>query len=431
MTEQTWRVQSHDGSGLSEIDVLALDGQYRQALAAVRSLARSGLNVAVVAGAADAGWAPALRSRWRRISAIVPDFDVDPDGFVDAVLGLLDQYPARMILPCHDGSIQALRGRRAELERRTFFPFASEAALDIATSKTRTLALATELGIAIPKSVIVADESDIRSAISELGFPVVVKPVSSWARGTRLGADAAVNLEEAMREVEKIRAAGLQVLMQQWLPGRRDAVSVFCTSGKIWARFAQTSHREFPPLGGASVLCESIPPLADIVEPAEALVRAADLDGCSMVEFRRDRAGRPVLMEVNSRLPGSAALAIAAGVDFPQLLYTWAVGKPLHEIAGYRVGRRLRWLSGDVWYLKYVFEGPGRTDTPSKGRALATFLYDFMRRPSAIDGFERRDLIPSLVELRHGIVEPVVGKAFRSAFGHSRDVPGRVDGSKR
>jgi len=49
---------------------------------------------------------------------------------------LLDAYPARLVLPCHDGSIQALRSRRADLEKRTFLPLASEAALDIAVDKT-------------------------------------------------------------------------------------------------------------------------------------------------------------------------------------------------------------------------------------------------------------------------------------------------------
>ncbi len=430
MTTKTWSVQSRDDSQRLEIDVLALDAEYRQTLAALRSLARSGVRVGVGACASEAGAAPALRSRWRQMSATLPGFDADPDGFVDAVLEVLDEYPARMILPCHDGSIHALRRRRREVERRTFFPFASEAALDIAVSKTRTLALATALGIAIPKGVVVTDESDVRAAVREFGYPVVVKPASSWGRGKRLVAQAPVNLDEALREVEKIHAAGLQALVQQWLPGRRDAVSFFCTSGRIWARFAQTSHREFPPLGGVSVLSESISPLRDIVEPAEALVRAADLDGCSMVEFRRDREGHPVLMEVNSRLPGSVALAISAGVDFPQLLYTWASGKPLREIPSYRVGLRQRSLSGDISHLKYVFEGPKRTDTPSKGRAVATFLYDFIRRPSAIDGVDRSDLLPSLVELRHGILEPILGKTLRVALGRSRKIPGRTEGAK-
>jgi predicted ATP-grasp superfamily ATP-dependent carboligase len=222
-----------------------------------------------------------------------------------------------------------------------------------------------------------------------------------------------------------MRADGLQAIIQQWLPGRRDAVSFFCASGKIWARFAQTSYRELPPLGGASVLCESIPPLADLVEPAEKLVRAAGLDGCSIVEFRRDRSGAPVLMEVNARMAGSVALAISAGVDFPGMLYAWALGRPLQEVTGYRVGRRQRWLSGDISNLRWAFRRGDEPDVPSRRRAIATFLADFVRRPSTLDIFDASDMRPALVEFHHVVVEPILGWVSKSVHGpsaaHSRE----------
>jgi len=410
----------------SQIDVLVLDAHYRQALAAVRALGRAGIAVGAVACQSEASWAPALKSRWCRFAATVPDFGHKGDGYVDAVLRLLDEHPVRLILPSHDGAIQALRTRRAEVECRTYLPLASEAALDIAASKTRTLALAETLGIAVPRSAVVHDEADVRAALKELGCPAVIKPINSWGDskgfGMRIGADAVVSVDNALRELEKIHSAGLEAVIQELLTGRRDAVSIFRASGRIWARFAQTSYREFPPLGGASVLCESIPPLPDLIEPAEKLVLAADLDGCSMVEFRRNRAGRPVLMEVNARMPGSAALAISAGVNFPDLLYSWAVGKPLQEVTSYRVGRRLRWLSGDVWNLKCVREGRGRPDTPSMTRAVATFFWDFIRRPSQLDGVDTGDMVPALYELQHGVIGPVLGRARRSVAPGERQI---------
>jgi cation diffusion facilitator CzcD-associated flavoprotein CzcO len=211
--------------------------------------------------------------------------------------------------------------------------------------------------------------------------------------------------------------AGLQPVIQEWLPGRRDAVSFFYTSERIWARFAQTSYRESPPIGGASVLCESIPPLADLIDPAERLIRAAGLEGCSMVEFRRDRAGRPVLMEINPRMAGSVALAISAGVDFPRLLYSWAVGKPLWEVTNYRVGRRRRWLSGDLWNLKQTFDGRRRPDTPTPGHAVATFLFDFVRRPSTLDVIDSSDMMPAV------LLSAVGGECQKGAMGqHVVDV---------
>jgi len=387
----------------------------------MRSLSRAGVKVGAVACESEARWAPALKSRWCQQQSIVPDFEGNPRAFGDAILALLDEQPARLIIPSHDGTIETLRARRAEIERRTFFPLASEAALDIAVNKPRTLALATELGIAVPRSVVVTKLSVVRAAINEVGCPAVIKPVQSWGEadgeGGRHGAESATTLDEAMRLVDKMLGYGLHAVVQDWLPGRRDAVSLFCTSGRIWARFAQTSHREFPPLGGSSVLCESIPLLDDLVKPADALVRAANLDGCSMVEFRRDRSGRPVLMEINARLAGSVGLAISAGVDFPKLVYDWALGKRLEETTHYAIGRRARWLSGDVWYLKDVLTGSGRTDTPTLGRAVGTFFADFVRRPGAVDGFALSDPLPTLYELQQGLVHPILRRTYRSGVG--------------
>ncbi|MGH2345187.1 MAG: ATP-grasp domain-containing protein, partial [Chloroflexota bacterium] len=330
------------------IDVLLLEGHYRQALACMRTYGRFGLRVGAVVCESEAWEASNLKSRWCSLSAVLPDFTDRAAEFGSALLTLLDEHPVGMLLPSHDGTIEVLRSRRAEFERRAALPLASEAALDLATSKTRTLALAKELGIAVPRSVPVTDFSDLAEAIRDLGCPAVIKPVNSWVErggvGTRLHCSVASTMDQAKSALEDVLAVGGQAVLQEWLPGKREAVSLFFARDRFWARFAQVSHREFPPVGGVSVLCESIPLLPEIIRPAESLVRAMNIEGCSMVEFRRDRNGRPVLMEVNPRMAGSVALAISAGVNFPYLLYCWSMGVPLREISGYRMRRRLRWV---------------------------------------------------------------------------------------
>jgi hypothetical protein len=73
----------------------------------------------------------------------------------------------------------------------------------------------------------------------------------------------------------------------------------------------------------------------------------------------------------------------------------------------YRVGKRLRWLAGDVWNLKCTFEMQGHPDIPSPLKATATFLGDFVRPGNTLDGVERDDMRPVFAELnkmllRHG-----------------------------
>jgi predicted ATP-grasp superfamily ATP-dependent carboligase len=176
-------------------------------------------------------------------------------------------------------------------------------------------------------------------------------------------------------------------------------VSLFFTGDRVLARFTQVAHRMMPPLGGSSVVRESIPPPPDVADAAERLIRAVDLEGYSEIEFRRDVAGRPMLMEINPRLSASVEIAVRAGVDFPRLIHRWAAQLPLEPVFHYRHGVRARWLGGDLQWLQSVTRQQGMPDAPPWGRAVATFAGDFLR-PAAYDYVDRRDLRPLLVATR-------------------------------
>jgi predicted ATP-grasp superfamily ATP-dependent carboligase len=251
--------------------------------------------------------------------------------------------------------------------------------------------------------------------------------VQSWVRsdraGTRFSTSAIRSVDEAKEQLDSIFSAGGEALVQEWLPGRREAVSLFYAHGEFWARLAQASHREWPVLGGVSVLCETIPLLADITNGAQRLVRAIGLEGCSLVEFRRDGHGQPALMEVNPRLGGSVALALAAGVDLPHLLWAWKLGQPLERVDPYPAGQRLRWLGGDIRHLKCVFDGQGRPDVPTRGRATVRFLADFAHPRTSLDTFERGDLRPGLAEMDRIVLRHAIGRLRSARPAHWIVVP--------
>jgi predicted ATP-grasp superfamily ATP-dependent carboligase len=151
-----------------------------------------------------------------------------------------------------------------------------------------------------------------------------------------------------------------------------------------------------PPLGGSSVVRESIPLPRDATELAEALVDAAGLTGYSEVEFRRAADGTPHLMEINPRLSASVELAVRAGVDFPRLLYDWAVGEPIRAPASYPSGVRMRWLGGDIRWLRQTLRSKPGPDIVTRGVAIRRFLGDCVR-PAGYDYAVAGDLRPALV----------------------------------
>ena len=284
-------------------DVVIADARQRQALVAIRALGRSGLACWAVDSECDS---PAFSSKWLCSSQVVPDFTRDPQGYVGAVVELCRRRAPRSLIPCHDGSIEALRPRRSEVERVVGLALSAEPALDVAVDKTKTLALAEALGIRVPRGTVLTRSAQVAAAVDEIGLPAVVKPARWWLQppgylGSRVTSVAAYEREAIIRASEAMLSRGIVPILQEWLPGSREAVSLFYARGTIWARFAQRADRTLPPLGGNSVFRESVALPPDIATASERLVREMKLEGYSEVEFRRDGGGRPVLMEVNPR----------------------------------------------------------------------------------------------------------------------------------
>ncbi|PYP75030.1 MAG: hypothetical protein DMD25_14030, partial [Gemmatimonadetes bacterium] len=185
-------------------------------------------------------------------------------------------------------------------------------------------------------------------------------------------------------------------LVQQLLTGRREAVSFLYADGAVSARFAQWAKRTSPPLGGNSVLRQSIAIPPDTGRYAESLVREINLEGYCEVEFRRDAAGVPYLMEINPRLSASVEIAVRAGVDFPYLLYQWASGGPIERVAGYRIGGWMRHLGGDITTTLAALRQRGRPGITPPVRTVWDFGMSFLR-PTAYDYLQWTDLRPAVM----------------------------------
>jgi predicted ATP-grasp superfamily ATP-dependent carboligase len=377
-------------------DALVLDAHFRQALVTVRSLGRRGRAVAALDTVRNV---PAFASRWCA-QAFVREAPLGSEAYLAHLEAVLARTPARVLIPSHDGTIALIRRHRAELEGRVRIALAREPAMAIAVSKERTLAVADGLGIRIPRTRIVGRVSEVDAAVTHIGLPAVVKPDESWmaaaGRYARLGVRLVRTRDEAHQVVAEMSALGGTALFQQVLTGRREAVSFLYAGGTTYARFAQWAERTGPPLGGESLLRQSIAVPDDIGAQAERLIQAIDLDGYSEVEFRRDAAGVPYLMEINPRLSASVEMAVRSGVDFPTLIYQWAAGERIETVRGYRTGGWMRHFGGDLMNTLAIVRGAAVPGGPSRGRAIADFFLSSFR-PMAYDYLDWRDPLPAVM----------------------------------
>ena len=393
----------HSGRNTRPCDVLVLDARLRQSLVTLRSLGKRGKHLAALEfsnNLADSLAVPAFSSRWCRQSFVAPAYEESTEPFFTYLEKVLDLTGARVIITSSDGTVEALRKYRNQLEPRVRIALAKQSALDIAINKDQTLEIAARLGIGTPPGVNLGSVDEVTAAVREISLPAVVKPIESWVwgeqKGSRLTCRLVTTPDEARLAVEELTCSGGRVLFQKFLAGRREAVNFLYANGEVYARFAQWARRTQPPLGGTSVFRQSIAIPADIGDQSERLVREIELEGYSEVEFRRDSYGKPYLMEINPRLSASVEVAVRAGVDFPYLLYQWANGDRIDRVSGYRTGSWMRYLGGDFQTTLQTFVQRGRPGVTPPSKALLEFLGAFLI-PAGYDYLDWTDARPAWI----------------------------------
>jgi ATP-grasp in the biosynthetic pathway with Ter operon len=379
--------------------VLVLDGDTRAGLEIARRLHLLGERVAI---ASSEGGASGMRTRAAEERVVLADprsaFDADADGIV-AALG-----PGDVAICSGERALEALRARREAIAARSAVAaIASEGALTIAGSKQLTLERASALGIESPRSLQVSTPEEVLAGAVDLGYPLVVKPLASWRPLPGGGGETVApmlaydraGLEKVARRLVRPEAPAL---LQQVATGVRETHKFVLQEGRLIARLVMVAERCWPPLGGSSVMRVTVEPPADSYAQALALVTDAGLDGVSEVEFRRDAAGRPLLMEINARISQSVALAHRAGVELAQLQLRWARGERLEPVADYRRDVRLGWPAGEARLLACGMIG--RLDPRPRPLAeLRDIARDYGLRHAGLEGLDRRDLAPTAAAL--------------------------------
>lgn len=377
------------------MDVLLTDGNERSALAAARSLVDAGWKVGVAAGRGRRLSLAGVSRGVRRLR-LETDALADPTGYAAEVGQLAARHEVRVVLPVTDASVQAILAGREHLPPSAALPFPDLATFRKASDKGAILKYARDAGFAVPDTIVLAD------ATAELPgaefFPAVLKPHRSVALGRRFGVEFVDTPEQCRASLRDVADAAFPVLLQRRIRGSGEGLFVLRWDNRVVAEFAHRRLREKPPEGGVSVYRESIALDAELAAAGRRLLEALDWQGVAMIECKRDESsGRPVLMEINGRLWGSLQLAIDAGVDFPRLLVSCALGEGLRvpAVTQYRVGVRSRWFWGDFDNLYLQLRNGG--GAVGKLAALRDFVATGFRRTRE-EIWRWRDPAPFLLE---------------------------------
>ncbi|MCF8026439.1 MAG: ATP-grasp domain-containing protein [Desulfobacteraceae bacterium] len=387
-------------------NVLITDGENRSSLAVVRSLGRKGCRVVVTANRARS---LASCSRYCSRGIRVPDPVWSGVAYGAAIKDVVDQEKIDAVFPMTEVSIYLINKIREQFPDAVRLACAGADKMAAVSNKSGLFQLAEKLNVPVPKTLYLSGAEDLPARVREIDqYPVVVKPAFSKIPQGNGFLSGGVEYAASRDELEQLYATSdvLQhpSLIQEKIQGPGTGLFTLFDRDRHLALFSHRRIREKPPSGGVSVISESVPLDAEMVDASRRLLAAVEWRGVAMVEFKRDlRDGRAKLMEINGRFWGSLQLAIVCGVDFPALYLDLVQGeKPVDVVKEYPAGHKLKWFFGTLDHLLIRLKNhhhalnlpPG---TPPVWRAVRDFL-KIREKNTFFDVIDRKDMGPFLCE---------------------------------
>jgi predicted ATP-grasp superfamily ATP-dependent carboligase len=300
-----------------------------------------------------------------------------------------------VLFPTRDETVAALSRHREVLAEFFRVPTPEWDVVRWAWDKRNTYRLADELGIPAPRTWYPRDLDELRAIAAPL--PLVIKPAvkEHFVYATKdkaWRADTPSELETLFVEAAAIVEPG-EVMIQELIPGDgRDqlAYCAFFKEGLALGEMVARRGRQHPPDFGRSSTFVETTEVPELETLSERFLQAIDYYGLVELEYKRDqRDGRFKLLDVNARTWGYHSLGPRSGVDFPAMLFSDQLGRPVESV---RAQPGVRWVRLT-------------TDVPTAAVMLFQRQLDwrsYLRSLRGVDvegTFTRDDPVPGLMEL--------------------------------
>jgi len=363
------------------VSVLITKGSSIKALVCARSLGKQGIDVIV----GDSGPNPSSVSKYVKGSLKYPS-PLNEKAFIEYISHYCSIKGIKMILPVHSEDTYLIAKNRSLIEDRgTIVPLAHYKDIIKINDKSILPSIAENAGIPIPQTYVPKSIGDVEDIAIKCHYPVVLKLRNATSSTGIMYLNDRSSLISGFKKT--VNRFGLKAseypLIQEYVKGTGYGVSVLYNHGEIRALFTHKRIREFPISGGPSTARVSVHN-KKLEEMAVRLMDSVYWHGLAMVEFKFDeKTGEAWLIEVNPRVWGSIYQAVAAGVDFPYLLYRMSIDGDIKPVKDYNTGVYTRYLLNDIRaFPKY-----------QKAQGIS-FLKDFFSLKYLCDDFQCDDPLP-------------------------------------
>jgi predicted ATP-grasp superfamily ATP-dependent carboligase len=339
-------------------------GEAKAAIPVIESLGKKGIEVHV---GCQSRWCASYFSRHvtRRFRYVPPE--KEPERFVDQLYEIVKSENYAALIPVGDIITALISANQDRFRQHTGLLLPDNSTFIKGRDKQKTLKIAIANDIACPMTYF-PDETDINELRGLIKYPVVVKPaISHGARGITI----VLSKKDLIPSYKAVRRKFGPCFVQEYISqaGTQYKADVLVDrNGNLKAGVVYSKLRYYPLEGGSSILNQTVE-RPDILAAVDKLLKAMHWYGFADFDFIVDPAdGVAKLMEINPRFPESFRITLAAGIDFPYMIYQMATGRDVDQCNGYRKGIYSRFLLGDLlWFIK----------SPNRFRAEPSFFKFF------------------------------------------------------
>ena len=326
-------------------------------LSVVRSLGRKGIPVIALDRGLPSG---TVRSRFVK-EFISVEKEISQTQLLDCLLRIGRSYPRPIFLfPTNDFFVLFISRNREALKPFFSFQLAHPEVIEALIHKRHLCELANLHGVPHPKTFHHPRPEEAEAIGKEIGFPCYIKPVYSHLWREKYSDTKVIpvrNQEELSLKLSQIDPLGLEVIVQEIIPGPADAlyavIAFMDEQTRPLAVCSKRKLRQYPLEAGEGSFQITIQDRR-LEEVAVQFLQGLSYVGIAELEFKWDaRDGLYKLIEINPRTVTWQELVTQAGVDIPYLSYEYTLNRRVIPLKKYKTG--MKWLCFK-WDLKAFLE---------------------------------------------------------------------------
>lgn len=297
---------------------------------------------------------------YQMVDALYQVPKVYEDAYIDTLLDICKKENVDIFFPFMDEELELVETRRGDFEKQgTIVSIASREVITTTNNKLRFYQFLQENGFDIPKFYSVNNYDEYEAACEKLGYPkekVCIKTINgSGSRGIRI-LDEYVDMYKQF-VAEKPNSMSLPkpafdsiisgheplepMMAMEYLPGIECSVDVLASNGEIIYMVGRESNDVLASIPQDSRLKKN----PEAYEICRRVCKLLNIDGNADFDFKYDKNGKPVLMEVNPRLAATMSVIAVGGINLPYLRIKQLLGEKLpHLEVKYGTGFKRRYL---------------------------------------------------------------------------------------